>query len=196
MKRRQMAFTLMELMLTLTIAALILAIGVPSFGEFRRNNRMVGVANDFLGTVQTARTEAVKRQIPVAVCPSNDPDSAAASCTAGAFSGWIAFADADNDCLRDDADNVIVRAGLTIDPAVAPVSNGVCLSFGANGFLQTIPGRATASRTLFCDERGNTEQGGTGLSAARGLDVTPTGRSRITRDIAEIGTWAPGVACP
>lgn len=196
MKRWQMAFTLMELMMTLTVAAVVLAVAAPSFGEFRRNNRMTGVANDFLGAVQTARTEAIKRQQPVAVCPSDDPEAADAGCTAGAFAGWIAFVDEDNDCLRDEADNNIVRAGLTIDSAVTPSSNGVCLSFGANGFVQTVGGRPTASHTIFCDARGNSEQSGTGLSAARGIDVTPTGRARITRVIAEIASWGPDAACP
>ncbi|MBK7252064.1 MAG: GspH/FimT family pseudopilin [Gammaproteobacteria bacterium] len=196
MKRRQLAFTLMELMMTLAIAGIILAIGAPNFVEFRRNNRMTSVANDFLGALQTARTEAIKRQQPVAVCPSANPDTAGAGCSNGAFTGWIVFVDADNNCLRDAAGNDIVRASVTIDPAVTPVSNGVCLSFGANGFLQTIAGQATASRTVFCDARGNTLQSGTLQSAARGIDVSPTGRSRITRDMAEIGSWGPGVGCP
>lgn len=197
MKTRTAGFTLMELMIVLALAAVILAIGAPNFTEFRRNNRLVGVGNEFLGAVQTARNEAIKRQVPVAVCPSADPTDADATCSGGAFAGWIVFADPDNNCVRNpaDPDEAIVRVGNTIDPALNATSTGSCVSFGANGFLQTIAGIDTASNTIFCDDRGIAEQAGTGLSAARGIEVSVTGRSRSTRDLTELGA-APWPACP
>lgn len=194
MNMRNSGFTLMELMVTLALAAVILSIGAPSFNEFRRNNRLTGVGNEFLGAVQTARTEAIKRQVPVAVCPSGNPTDAAATCTAGPFSGWIVFVDTDNDCDRDAAEDV-VRVGPTIDPAVTAASTGICASFGANGFRQNIPGRDTAGNTLFCDDRGMAEQAGSGLSFARGVEVGPTGRSRVTRAMNEV-TSATWPSCP
>jgi|ADGO01.1.fsa_nt_gi Tfp pilus assembly protein FimT len=136
----------MELMIVLVLAAVILALGAPNFIEFRRNNRMTAVANELLGAIQTARSEAIKRQMPVAVCPSDNPQDTGATCTDGPFRGWIAFVDPDNDCLRDAAnpDEEVVRTGLRIDGEadhpLTPVSNGNCVSFGANGFLQTSPG--------------------------------------------------------
>jgi type IV fimbrial biogenesis protein FimT len=201
MKNASRGFTLLELMVVLAVAAVILSIGVPSFNDFRRNSRITGVANDFLGAVQSARSEAIKRQVPVAVCPSDNPAADDATCTDGPFRGWITFVDVNNDCLRDedDDDEVVVRVGSRIDtgPAssqVTPVSNGECASFASNGFLQTIAGRDTASRTLFCDSRGNTAQGGTTLSAARGLEVSRTGRARVNRVIGELDAWT--VDCP
>lgn len=193
MKTRSAGFTLMELMVTLAIAAVILSIGAPSFGEFRRNNRLTSVGNEFLGAVQTARTEAIKRQTPVAVCPSADPTDAGATCTSGAFNGWIVFVDNDNDCERDAAEDV-VRAGNTIDASLTAASTGDCASFGANGFLQNIAGKTTAGNTLFCDDRGTAVQAGTDQSAARGVEVSATGRSRVTRVMDEV-TAAPWPAC-
>ena len=188
-------------MVVLAVAAVILSLGVPSFNDFRRNSRITGIANDFLGGVQSARSEAIKRQLPVAVCPSDNPGSPGAECSDGPFRGWITFVDEDNDCLRDtaDPDEIVLRTGERIDtgPAskqVTPVSNGVCASFAANGFVQTIADRETASRTLFCDSRGNTAQGGTTLSAARGLEISRTGRARVNRDIDELDGWP--VDCP
>lgn len=198
MKSRSRGFTLMELMVVLTLAAVILAIGAPSFNQFRRNNRLTGVANDFLGSIQTARSEAIKRQVPVGVCPSDD----GSKCTSGNFRGWIAFVDTDNDCERDEADvtEKLVRVATRIDsdPAkpIYEVSKGVCISFGSNGFRQdkSITGKDQANRTIFCDTRGNTKQDGTNQSAARGIEVTPTGRARVTRVVDDISTW--GMACP
>src|SRR5262245_19540720 len=96
MKHRSRGFTLLELMVVLALAAVILALGAPAFNDFRANNRLTGVANDFLGALQVARTEAIKRQVPASVCPSDD----GSSCTSGNFRGWIAFVDADSSCTR------------------------------------------------------------------------------------------------
>jgi type IV fimbrial biogenesis protein FimT len=198
MKYRSRGFTLMELMIVLALAAVILALGAPSFNEFRRNNRLTGIANDFLGAIQTARTEAIKRQVPVAVCPSDD----GSSCTTGTFRGWVAFVDTDNNCTRDTTGTPpvepLVRVETRIDSDAAKpiyeVSKGVCISFGSNGFRQNIGGKATADRTIFCDTRGNSTQAGTDQSAARGIEVTTTGRARVTRVVSDLNTWS--LTCP
>ncbi|MGD9596972.1 MAG: GspH/FimT family pseudopilin [Steroidobacteraceae bacterium] len=197
MNKRIAGFTLMELMIVLALAAVILSIGAPSFAEFRRNNRLTGAGNELLGAMQTARSEAIKRQVPVAVCPSNDPGDAGATCSAGAFTGWIVFVDPDNNCVRDTANprEVVLRVGDTIDPALTVRSTGICASFAGNGFLQDdVPSAAdVAGNTIFCDDRGKALQAGTNLSSARGVDVSATGRSRVTREPAEINAW---LACP
>ena len=200
MRKLGRGFTLMELMVVLVLAAVILAIGAPNFSEFRRNNRMTSVANEFLGAIQAARSEAIKRQISASVCPSDNPEDEDATCTNGPFRGWIAFVDEDGNCLRDTSnpDELVVRTGHRIDVEAShpltPVSTGNCVSFAASGFLQTVATRDTATHTLFCDERGNKGLGSSNLSAARGLAITPTGRAWITRDVAEIDSWP--VDCP
>ena len=196
-QRRQGGFTLMELAVTLSLAGAVIALGAPNFIEFRNNNRLTSAANEFLGAALTARTEALKRQAPVALCPSDNPEDPDAECSDGAFTGWIVFADANNDCLRDDGED-IVRSQPTLEDALMPDSNGVCLSFAANGFRQVIAGRATVTRAVFCDERGDAPTNSTSTdSFARGIDVQPTGRARITRNRTEIVSWAgTGVACP
>ena len=197
MKHRSHGFTLLELMIVLALAATIFAIGTPSFNEFRRNNRLTGIANDFLGAIQTARTEAIKRQVPAAVCPSDDGTSCS---DGGSFHGWIAFVDGDNDCARVTADDteplLRVETPIDSDPAkpLYEKSKGDCISFGADGFRQTIAGRATADRTIFCDTRGIELQKGTNQSAGRGIEVTPTGRARVTRAKDQMSGW--GLSCP
>jgi type IV fimbrial biogenesis protein FimT len=200
MTSRSRGFTLTELMVTLAVAGTLLAIAVPSFAEFRRNNRLVGIANDLLVTTQAARTEAIKRQLSVAVCPSTTSGAATPTCsTAQAFSGWIAFVDANNNCIRESTE-IVVRAGAPIDSAVTSKSNGNCISFAPSGFRQAVAGTTTASNTVFCDSRGYAYQTGTNLSAARGIEIGPTGRARVTRDKAEMTTGPPasgwGLSCP
>jgi type IV fimbrial biogenesis protein FimT len=205
MKNRSRGFTLMELMITLALAAVIIGIGVPSYREFSRNSRMISVANDLLGGIQTARTEAIKRQVltgGVALCPSADPVADSPTCmsdTTRQFNGWIVFVDANNDCDREDGEAVL-RVGARIDQQNTPVhhvnsySNGACMSFAATGFMRTDTGRLTATQTVICDERGNQKQPGMQLSVARGVDVTSTGRARVTRDPTELSGWT--TKCP
>jgi type IV fimbrial biogenesis protein FimT len=196
MNNRSRGFTLMELMIVVALVGLILAIGAPSFGEFRRSNRMAGVANDFLVGIQIARSEALKRQTGVSMCPSDTPEADAAVCTDDMnFAGWIVFADPNNNCQRevDDDREVILQIGTRVDTATSPgrrttsVADGNCIGFAATGFTRQTPGPGlvTARHTLFCDDRGDAPQPGTELSSSRGVDLSPTGRARVTRVIRD-----------
>jgi len=195
MKQVSRGFTLPELMVVLALAGVILGIGAPHFNQFRANSRLTAAANDFLTSIQSARTEAVKRGIPVALCPSADPSDEDATCSDLATAeGWIVFADPDNNCERDETsdDEELIRGEWFGNDAVGIASNGECISFAATGFLQpeAITGVDSARNTLFCDSRGKAAQSGTTLSAARGILVGQTGRARVTRDITT-GSSAP-----
>ena len=190
--QRRGGFTLIELMIVLVLAGIVLAIGAPSFGDFQRNNRLTAVANDFITAAQQARNEAVKRQTSVSLCASGNPNSANPSCTAGAFTGWIVFVDADSNCARGNGE-AVVKADGPLDTSLGSNANGRCLSFSASGFSQTIAGQPPLGRLLFCDERGLAMQTGTTLSAARGVSIARTGRTLVQRDPAILESW--GLAC-
>jgi type IV fimbrial biogenesis protein FimT len=195
-------FSIVELMVVVLIAAIILGLGAPSFADFQRNNRLSSAANDLLGTIQTARGEAIKRQTSVSVCASDDPSNINAKCDGASFLGYIAFEDLNDNCTRD-AGETILRGGVKLEnPPGNPlnvISSGNCLSFAATGFLQTF---STAQDTLFCDKRGMGTDGSSNVPDgpvfvyARGVDVSKTGRARVTREKNEITQWAPAVACP
>lgn len=65
------AFTLIELMITLSILAILLAIAAPSFRDSIQNNRTQTIANDLTTALQFARSEAVKRGTKVDICRRN-----------------------------------------------------------------------------------------------------------------------------
>jgi type IV fimbrial biogenesis protein FimT len=192
----------MELMVTLAIAGVVLGIGAPSFRDFLRNNRLTSAANDFLAATQVARTEAIKRQQPVSVCPTDDPTDPAAGCVAGDFNSWIIFVDLNSDCDRAaGAGEIILASDGPVGTGVSSDSDGSCISFAPTGFLQpeVVTGVPPATQTVYCDSRGLAAQAGTTQSAGRGIFVTNTGRSRVSRDItsgsaAQIDTW--GRTCP
>jgi type IV fimbrial biogenesis protein FimT len=78
-------FTLIELMVTIAIAAILLGIAIPSFTETIASNRLTTNANALVTALSFARSEAVKRGIQVTV-RSNGPSTQWEN-------GWNAFVD-------------------------------------------------------------------------------------------------------
>jgi type IV fimbrial biogenesis protein FimT len=86
----QQGFTLLELMVTITIGGILLAIAVPALGTFIRGSRLSGSARDFVVDLSLARNEAVLRATTVSVCTSTNLTSCTAS---GWASGRLVFVD-------------------------------------------------------------------------------------------------------
>lgn len=64
-RSRQRGLTIIELMIGLTITAVILAIGVPSFGVWVQNTRVRNAADAIVNGINLARGEAVRRNTAV-----------------------------------------------------------------------------------------------------------------------------------
>lgn len=191
--RQDRGFTLVELLIVMVVAAVVLAIGAPQFSEFRRNNRLSGASNDLLAALQLARTEAIKRQLPVAVCATSNPQADEPVCTAGPFSGWLVFEDADSDCQRTPGEPAPIRAEGPLDGSLSTAADGVCAAFAPTGFALELPVGVETERVLICDDRGTGLQAGTTQSAARGISIARTGRAAITRDPDVLAEW--GLPC-
>jgi type IV fimbrial biogenesis protein FimT len=186
-KRNQLAFTLMELMVVLSIAGVLLTLAIPNIRNFLKNNKMTGVANDMLTSLAIARNESIKLQQPVALCASTNPKAANPTCTSGTFnSGWVVFVDANNNGLHDAGERIVsVREALDTQIS-AGADNAYIVSYAATGFTQPSPGgRIASTQVAMCDDRHNTATAGN-LSAARGVAINVTGRARVTRDMTEI----------
>ena len=70
MKRAQPGFTLLELMVVVAIAGVLMAVAIPSMGDFIRNSRITAAANDVMAGLHFTRSEAIKRRLPVTLCTS------------------------------------------------------------------------------------------------------------------------------
>lgn len=92
--RRQRGLTLLELMVTVAIVAILGALATPSFKTMIQANRTRTVASELMGMLNLARSEAARRSQPVSVCRSSDGSSCSSTGT-GWDSGWIAFVNED-----------------------------------------------------------------------------------------------------
>ena len=82
-------FTLLELIITIAIAAILVGIAVPSYRYVTTANRISGEINGLLGDMQYARSEAIKEGQMVTICASSDGDSCSGSTAWN--SGWIVY---------------------------------------------------------------------------------------------------------
>lgn len=125
---KEHGFTLIELMVTIVIFAILSAIAVPGLKAFMIGARMRTQSSDMVGAINLARSEAVKRNSGVTICKSTD----GATCqTAGNnwATGWLVFADPNY--------NGVVNAGETLIRAY-PGLSGNSTAVASGGSTQNL----------------------------------------------------------
>jgi|GEM_PF-630346 len=106
---RERGLTLLELLITLTILAILLAIGVPVFSRQIHNSRLAANTEELRSAIQLARATAVSRNQRVTLRNSGSWES-----------GWQAFADDNNNGALDDGEQLLFSSGPLQSVRVAP----------------------------------------------------------------------------
>jgi type IV fimbrial biogenesis protein FimT len=199
MNAKQAGFTLLELMLTVALLAVVMGFGLPNMQEFVRNSRMSSSANDIISDFNFARSEAVKRRVPITLCKSQD-GAACDDDDTDPFNRWLIFVDDADPALVDntndgdgeiDAGEVILRDRELPDSiTVTTDADEIRATFLPTGF----PRIETQNVNLFvlCDDRGNVTSAA-GDSTARAIAVLPTGRPSVFRSQATVTSFG---GCP
>lgn len=162
------AFTLIELMVTLAVVAILATIAVPNMRTIIQNNRIMTQANNLLSDVNLARSEAVKRAVNVVICTWNSTTTPTVpSCNgSGNWStGRVIWADTNNSGTLDAGELIRSREGV-VSMTLTPANAVDPVSFNSRGL--PVLGRADFR---LCDYRG--------VSAAKLIRITATGQSLV-----------------
>lgn len=156
-------YSLYELLMTMALIALVMTLGLPSFGGIVASHRLRTEVNALFHAVHLARKDSIMTRRAVTLCPSTD----GTQCTGGYdwSAGWIRFVNVDRDepPSVDAAEPVLQYHNVT--PETRIVAN-------RRGFtLRSIELRATNGTLVVCDRAGR--------ASARALVVSYTGRPRV-----------------
>jgi len=174
-QNKNIGFTLIELIITLAIAAILMSLAAPSFQSTIRNNRTVTNANNLLASLNIARSEAIKRGTQVTLRRKG-------STSQNWDNGWDIFTDLDgNGSLDDDGDTVLCEnvEDCLLRTTSALTNNytlrtntpyGDWISYKSDGLVLASGG--TAGTFRLCDNTANT-------ATSRAIIISTTGRARI-----------------
>ena len=123
--RRLAGFTLLELMITLAVLAILTAIAVPSFQTLLERNRLTSATNDLLGALMMARSNAVTRRVITRVCPSTNASTCATG-TVNWATGWIVTEDPTNQAGR-------IRVAPALHPSLTVTTTLQAVAFDPAG---------------------------------------------------------------
>lgn len=170
-----------------------MAIAAPNMGNFIKDQRLSGQTNDFIGDLNLARSEAIKRSTNITICKQDSTSTAALCHTTDATpwsAGYVIFIDSNNNNQVTAGETVLrIRQALAgtgnITTSAATDITGGSFNNAANlviylpSGLTTIKPGVTAQFRL-CDDRGP--------SKARTIELISTGRASVNS--------APAATCP
>lgn len=133
-RRGVSGFTMVELMVTLAVLAILVTLAAPSFANLIYANRLAGAANDIVAALQVARMESIRRGQSVVICPSTD----GVSCAGGSWARMIVFSDRNGNRAVNVPEDVVLRdiavssSGMQVVPS-ANVSGSGWIRFSPDG---------------------------------------------------------------
>ena len=164
-RRATGGFSLYELVITIGVVAVVISLGVPSFGKMVADHRLRVEVDALFHAVHLARKESVFRRRAVTLCPTQD----GLNCQPGMdwSGGWMMFVNLDRDApaTRDSNEPVLQHFSVS-------AHNQVTANRGSFSF-RTTQLRATNGTFIFCDKGRR--------AATRALVVSYTGRPRVSR---------------
>ncbi len=198
-EQKQRGFGLIEILFVLAIVAIALGIGVPAFNTLIANQRMSSATNDLVSSLHAARSEAIKRQVTVTVCPTVEGDGPCLP-NGSLASGWTVFVDQNTADAAIGADDVVVQRhaalpaelwdGLAVNPAAA---SGYIV-FNGSGSVGTPELPDSLTDIQLCDSRGDVDTGG-GVAAGRWIHIHPAGRPELHRKRDDVQERSPFEGC-
>lgn len=160
-------YTVIELMLVLTVMVILSSLTIPSLTKLVESNRLTAAMNHFSGALALTRSEAIKRNQQVVMCKSQNGTDCLK--TGRWDQGWLIFVDTNHDRQHDD-EETLIQIGSAIENGIKADYRG----FGSSHYITYRPGGFTKTNGTFtfCTTGEN--------ATARALILMITGRVRIS----------------
>ena len=167
----QSAYSLIEILATLSIVSILASSAAPLFTGILMNNKAASISNELITALQIARSEAVKRNQDVTLCKSSD----SLSCGGSWSDGWIIFSDNDHDrhLDTDDGDTLIYTKefkGLLFDISWNAFRSDNYIQYNSQGTIHSNNGTFK-----LCPPDNN-------VNYARAIIINRVGRARVSKD--------------
>lgn len=173
--RRRNGFTLIELMVTIAIAAVAMMVAAPSFMEYRRNSELSDAVGNMILAAGSAKSAALKTGRNVYVRPND--------ATIGWRSGWFVYIDSNwNGTYQEGTDELVIRQDaigtvVTATPASGTTFADNYLMFNGQGFPRTSAGASASGALTFATANRSTNVIIDSTGRARSCKVGTTGCS-------------------
>ncbi|MDP9933164.1 GspH/FimT family pseudopilin [Variovorax paradoxus] len=167
-------FTLIELMVTVAVAAVLLVVAVPSFVSFQRNSELTSATNSFVAAVNAARGEAMKRGMNAMVVPTTGTDWS---------TGWTVFVDQDRSGGLNTGDTTVLQqpafpSYLSATGQGTASETPAYIMFDASGYAKTkTAGFGALTMTIARSDVSDTAQ----TAQTRRIVIAKSGRARSCR---------------
>lgn len=127
-KQHNVGFTLVELMITLAVAAILATAAVPSFISMIASNRVTSASNELVTALNLAKSEAVRSGRDTLLCKSNN----GVDCGGAWSNGWLLYQ------LKDDGSKQAIRVHAAPDASLQFTFTNDLLVFTPRGQVKSI----------------------------------------------------------
>lgn len=170
-------FTLIELIIIMAVGVILVSMSAPSFNTAIQNNKLNSVASSLLSEYSFARSEAVKRNLPVTICGSSD----GATCNTSDWEkGRLVFVDDGAGTDSNKANGAVNSEEIL--RVVGASSNGIEINaslFSTSGYLvfHNNGSVKTTGTMVICDSRSEDDS-----TTIRAINIGVVGQARLAYD--------------
>ncbi len=171
---KKTGFTLIELMVTISVASIFLTMSVPSMKKMLQQNKITALHNQLLSALSFTRNNAITRGSWATLCHSNAARTRCTTPDSSWVNGWIIFHDKDNDGIVD-SNETILTATNKLPASINILSYRSRISYSSQGYAVGYAGKIT-----FCDSQN--------IATKKGMIVSSNGRVRTATSSDTLAT--------
>jgi type IV fimbrial biogenesis protein FimT len=174
-RKATQGLTLVELMVTLSLLAILMTLAVPSFNNTLASLRNSSTSNELLATMQQARSDAIRMGQRITVCSTSNGSTCSGSLDWS--QGWITFVDATRTVgiLSRDAGETITAVVQPVEPSIQVLTDISHVSFNPEGKTRSVTNAFVNTTIRVCNTSGSLPND----SRARDLRIVNSGLIRF-----------------